>query len=128
MNHSVLEFTPQSCPSLQMLRISCSVNIDGGEGGFFVEHVTAELASAFARLMESMESKNDRGYPGLNASLQQKPRTIVLPQKSLERELRREVPQGSRYARSLIIKSSRSTTIKTGRMFAAVTDEPAHWP
>jgi AraC-like DNA-binding protein len=32
---------------------------DDTEGGFFVEHVTTELASAFARLMRSMENKND---------------------------------------------------------------------
>jgi AraC-like DNA-binding protein len=32
---------------------------DGTDGGFFVEQVTPELADAFARLLRSMENKND---------------------------------------------------------------------
>jgi transcriptional regulator GlxA family with amidase domain len=38
---------------------SAEIQNEKAEGGFFVERVTAELADAFARLMRTLENKND---------------------------------------------------------------------
>ncbi len=54
-----LELQPSVVYEILQETPSAELQNEKAEGGFFVERVTAELADAFARLMKTLENKND---------------------------------------------------------------------
>jgi AraC-like DNA-binding protein len=54
-----LELQPSVVYEILQETPSAEIQNEKAEGGFFVEKVTAELADAFARLMRTLENKND---------------------------------------------------------------------
>ncbi len=54
-----LELQPSVIYEILQETVPTEIHYDQAEGGFFVEKVTAELAGAFARLMKTLENKND---------------------------------------------------------------------